>query len=129
MSAPRAKAKQRPIPVVSPDGVVIHADARTLPAPTCHLSHCPESPAPGAPTLLCVAHHAAAKGAAMVRDGTGLAWGACLRGCGLSCELGKWTGRGNERHYQPPKSGCEHLPAHLIHIAQGTLRRRPFIND
>jgi hypothetical protein len=128
MSSLRRKAVPRPLPVVLPGGVVVYASAYSIPPHTCHLSHCPEPPAPG-PTLLCAGHLAKATVVPMQYDGNRVAWGACLRGCGPTCELGHWTGRGAERHYQPPKSGCEHLPAHLINLARGIVRRRAFVQE
>jgi hypothetical protein len=128
MSAPRRKAAPRALPVVLPGGVVAHADARSIPPDTCHLSHCPEAPAPG-PTLLCAEHLTRAKVVPMQRDGRGVEWGACLRGCGSTCELGRWIGKSAEQHYKPPKSGCEHLPAHLINLARGIRVRRHFVEE
>jgi hypothetical protein len=106
-----ARSASRPRAIPLPEGT-------TLPAPTCHLAHCSEPPAPGCPSLLCVRHDTAAKGARMLVDGRGVTWGACLRGCTGRCELVV------ERRGElvRPTTGCEHLPAHMIRIAQ----RRPW---
>lgn len=131
MTAARTRTRAKsphPLPIVLPSGVVVHADEHTIPPDTCHLSHCSKPPAPG-PTLLCAEHLAVAKRAPMLRDGAGREWGACLRGCESTCELGKWTSKGAERVYTPPKGGCEHLPAHLINLARGIVRRRAFVDD
>src|SRR5512138_35947 len=105
MTAARRKAAPKPLPIVLPGGVVVHADDRTIPPDTCHLSHCSEAPAPG-PTLLCNRHLASAKVVPMLHDGKMVEWGACLKGCASQCEIGKWTTKGAERVYTPPKSGC-----------------------
>lgn len=102
----------RPVRMPQPEGA-------TLPAATCHISHCSEPPAPGCASLLCRKHDVAAKGARMIWGPRGEAWGACLLGCTGQCALGKW--RSGE--FVRPVTGCEYLPAHMIRIAQRDQRR------
>lgn len=128
VTAARRKVAPKPLPLVLPSGVVVHADERSIPPDTCHLAHCSEAPAPG-PTLLCASHLAKAKSVPMLRDGRGVEWGACLRGCTSWCELGKWKSDGPWKEFVRPKSGCEHLPAHLINLARGIVRRRAFVDE
>lgn len=123
MTSARKKAAPRPLPVVQLPGV-------TIAAPTCHIAHCPHPPAPGRPALLCLAHDAAAKIAPMLYDPAGIEWGACLRGCTGLCELGKSINSRSSagfKEFVRPTTGCEHLPAHMINLARGIVRRRVIV--
>ena len=73
---------------------------------------------PPNPVFFCAKHLAAARAARSIRRG-GAEWGACLAGCAGFCEKGKWRQSGQFREFVQSHE-CEHVPAHLLRIAQRT---------